>query len=198
MEITPSLALILVRVAAGDAEKLARLREICSWFRDPTMLYEEAIGIAGCLVDEEKATMRLNHDFPVEYLYWATMDAESDDPVQRYRWRAYKSSLYGDGASHGAGQGADQGGHGVDDGVGHGMALDVAGHGEATCVIALPAASSFNLHRRRLHAKEVALPHRSPPLLPPLSEECTLHRGAVEMEVQRSAKWIEEVEEPAS
>ena len=81
MEITASLALKLVHVAAGGAEKLARQREICSWFPDPTMLYEEAIDIVGCLADEEKASMRPNHALPVEYLYWEMMEAESDDPV---------------------------------------------------------------------------------------------------------------------
>lgn len=105
MEITHPLAQLLVHVAVGDAVKLSPLREICSWFLDLPMLYEEAVGIADCLTNEEKVCMRPNNSLPVEYLYRAMMEADSDDPVQRYRWKAYKSRC-ADDAAHGAGQGA--------------------------------------------------------------------------------------------
>lgn len=46
METTPTLAEILVQVANGDVDKLAKLREICSWFPNRAMLYEKLLGIA--------------------------------------------------------------------------------------------------------------------------------------------------------
>lgn len=82
----------------GNVEKLSQLREICSWFPDLAMLYEEAVGIANCLTDDEKAHMRPNRSLPMEYLYWAMMEAKTN-PMQSYRWRAYKSSR-ADAASH--------------------------------------------------------------------------------------------------
>lgn len=112
------------------------------------------------------------------------MEAESDDPGQSYRWRAYKSSRT-DGATHGPGQGAGQL---ADQGEGEGgqgqgnTALNAASHA-AAALDALTGASLANLHRRRMHAmtKEVTLPCRSPRFPSALSEDCTLHRRAVEV-----------------
>ena len=104
MAITPSLVQLLIQVAAGDAEKLPRLHEICSWFPDLVMLYKDTVDIADCLIDDEKARMRPNRSLLVEYLYWVMMEAESDDMVQSYHWRACKPS-HVEGADHGTGQG---------------------------------------------------------------------------------------------
>jgi hypothetical protein len=44
-------------VVDGDAEKLARLRAICSSFPDRAMLYKESLGIVLAAAKEEKARM---------------------------------------------------------------------------------------------------------------------------------------------
>ena len=51
------------------------------------MIYKEAVINVGCLTDEGKAYMHPNRSLPVEYYYQAMMEAESDDAVQRCRWR---------------------------------------------------------------------------------------------------------------
>lgn len=78
--------------AEGDAVKLARPREICSWFPNYKELAKDAIGVT--LEANAKEIKRMYGDrdlLCMDILIWAMLEAESEDPVQRARWAAYRS-----------------------------------------------------------------------------------------------------------
>ncbi|KAM3262198.1 hypothetical protein ACQJBY_052725 [Aegilops geniculata] len=94
MIITAALEEWIGHMAAGDAAKMARLREICGWFPDMDTLHDAAIGIAAIFATEaERARMLGDGAPPIEILHWAMMEAESADPWQRRRWAAYRSRV---------------------------------------------------------------------------------------------------------
>ncbi|XBH87765.1 hypothetical protein VPH35_075163 [Triticum aestivum] len=94
MIITTALEEWIGHMAAGDAAKMARFREICGWFPDMDTLHDAAIGIATIFaMGAERARMLGDGAAPIEILHWAMMEAESPDPRQRRRWAAYRSRV---------------------------------------------------------------------------------------------------------
>ncbi|KAF7062294.1 hypothetical protein CFC21_068915 [Triticum aestivum] len=93
MIITAALEEWIGHMAAGDAAKMARFKEICGWFPDMDTLHDAAIGITVLATEAERARMLGDGAPPIKILHWAMMEAESPDPRQRRRWAAYRSRV---------------------------------------------------------------------------------------------------------
>lgn len=74
-------------IAGGDEAKMARLREICGRYRDAEQMHQESRRVIKEASEEEQSC--ISGKAPLEILYWAVMEAESDDPVRRARWIRY-------------------------------------------------------------------------------------------------------------
>lgn len=83
----------LAAVSGGDAVKLARLREIYTWFTSAMAMYAEAMQVKMKASEEERILMIGDGVVPIEILYWAMMEAESTDPMRRARWAKYRSHV---------------------------------------------------------------------------------------------------------
>ncbi|XBI85033.1 hypothetical protein VPH35_093235 [Triticum aestivum] len=75
--------------AGTDEAKMARLREICGQYRDAEEMHQESRWVFEEATEEEQSW--ISGKSPLEILYWAMMEAESNDPVQRARWYRYAS-----------------------------------------------------------------------------------------------------------
>ncbi|KAF7068338.1 hypothetical protein CFC21_074108 [Triticum aestivum] len=81
--------LMAAAIAGSDEAKMARLREICGRFRDAEEMHQESRRVVEEASEEEQSW--ISGKAPLEILYWAMMEAESNDPVQRARWYRYAS-----------------------------------------------------------------------------------------------------------
>lgn len=80
----------VMRLAAGDAEKLMKLREICSRFTSFEALNQEALAVARHATMPELERMVGGGAESIEILLWAMEEVGSADPEQRRRWGVYQ------------------------------------------------------------------------------------------------------------
>ena len=75
-------------IAGSNEAKMARLREICGRYRDAEEMHQESHQVVKEASEEEQSW--ISGKAPLEILYWAMMQAESNDPELRARW--YRNS----------------------------------------------------------------------------------------------------------
>lgn len=90
-------------IAGGDAERLAHLREISSWFPSVKEINDEVFAVRAAMYGEELA--RCFPDFQPQRamaaLLWALLEAELPIPAKRLKWAAFRSHLFGLEPLHG-------------------------------------------------------------------------------------------------
>ena len=91
------------QIAGGDQEKLARLKEILSWFDNEWEISRTMQAMWQCMRKSEMAVMRAamyssvavtpqSFEF-IEYLLWAMEQANSSSEWTRRRWWAFRSRV---------------------------------------------------------------------------------------------------------
>ena len=93
------------QITDGDQEKLARLKEILSWFDNEWEISRTVRAMWQCMRKSETAAMRVamymyssaavtpqSSEF-IEYLLWAMEQTDSPEATVRRRWWAYRSKV---------------------------------------------------------------------------------------------------------
>ena len=91
------------QIAAGDQAKLARLKEILSWFGNEWEILRTVRAMWQCMRKSETTAMRAamyssaavtpqSFEF-IEYLLWAMEQTDSPEAKDRQRRRAYRSKV---------------------------------------------------------------------------------------------------------
>ncbi|KAM3261235.1 hypothetical protein ACQJBY_052100 [Aegilops geniculata] len=76
-------------IAGGDEAKMGRLREICGRYKDAEEMHQESHQVVKEASEEEQSC--ISGKAPLEILYWAMMEAESNDPERCTWWYRYAS-----------------------------------------------------------------------------------------------------------
>ena len=84
------------RIAGGDQAKLARLKEIHSWFDNEWGISRTVQAMWQCMRKSEMAAMRaamyMSSEL-IEYLLWAMEQTDLPEATVRRRWWAYRSKV---------------------------------------------------------------------------------------------------------
>ena len=87
------------QIAGGDQAKLARLKEILTWFDNEWEISRTVRAMWQCMRKSETAAMyspatvmAQSFEF-IEYLLWAMEQTDSLDTKVRQRWWAYRSKV---------------------------------------------------------------------------------------------------------
>ncbi|KAF7061596.1 hypothetical protein CFC21_068278 [Triticum aestivum] len=83
-------------IAGGDEAKMASLHEICGRYKDAEEMHQASHQVVKEASEEEQSW--ISWKAPLEILYWAMMEAESNDPERRARW--YRNASYDWVSSH--------------------------------------------------------------------------------------------------
>jgi len=84
-----------VMIAAGNAQKLARMVEIRSWFSNQWQLGQVAMKVISNMTSTEKAMILptgVSRDY-IQVLLWAMEQTDSPSPYVRRRWWLYRSKI---------------------------------------------------------------------------------------------------------
>nr|BAK05221.1 predicted protein [Hordeum vulgare subsp. vulgare] len=89
----------IATIAGGDQAKIARLREILSWFDNDWEVSASMKEMAKYLRDSERDEIysqdgvRWESVQPIEFLLWAMEQMDSEDRMVRRRWWVYRSRI---------------------------------------------------------------------------------------------------------